>query len=172
MTERTLQKEQQPRKLSLRERLDPDNRLPSFSTDIYKTLTWDYLPGTMCEQIRYFHTNDDGDAEPFGYCDVYYEGDKNIAHFDGVEIDEDERGKGIGLAIYLDAIGRAHAKGYDFVTQDAGQSEDAKRMWEFLAEKAVARMVIPFREGPRLVNGHKKFYGEYVVDCDSSTIEE
>lgn len=109
--------------------------------------------------------------QPFGRCHVYYEPDRGIAHFDGVFIDEQERGKGIGLAIYLEAIERAHERGLAFVTQSAGQSEDAKHIWEFLAEKGVARVVKPFDEAPFLVKGRKKFYGEYVVDPVSSTID-
>lgn len=144
---------------SSREVLDPNETLPKFVIDEYDHMTW---PGIPDERIKWRFYPENEEWPPVGRCDLYVEADK--IHFDGIEIDESQRGKGMGLAIYIAAIEEAQRRGLPFVTQEAGQSEDAKRIWELLRDEGVARVEEEFVEAPELVNGRKKFYGKYVVD--------
>lgn len=148
-------------KPSCRELLDPEQTLPRFTIEAYDHLTW---PGMVNEREKWRFFPDDEQWPPIGRCDVFFEEDR--VHFDGIEIDEAYRGTGMGLAIYIAAIERAHEKGLPFVTQEAGQSEDAKRVWEYLAQKGVARVVTPFEAG-EVRNGRQKYYGHYIVDVDT-----
>ncbi|HEU0266201.1 MAG TPA: GNAT family N-acetyltransferase [Candidatus Saccharimonadaceae bacterium] len=156
---------------TVRERIDPDGTLPKLRIDTYRDDDDRVTYGMRRVRWRLLPETAEG-WPPIGHCSVVFEESDHSAHFDGVEIDVDQRGKGIGMALYVAAIDFARAEGYSFVTQRAGQSEDAKHIWEFLAEKGIARVEEEFHKYDRLVAGKKKFYGKYIIDADSSTIEE
>lgn len=68
--------------------------------------------------------------------------------------------RAFGMATYKEAIEQSLVEGYSFRTHGMTQSAGAKRVWERLTDKGVARVVEPFvpAEGD-------KFAGHYVVEA-------
>lgn len=112
---------------------DPANTLPDITIDIYSDRTWDSPP---LRRVGWRLVPSGDEWPPYGRADVILDGDRGVAHFDGIELDdgaepgsENMRRKGIGSALYLAAIKLAHSENLPFTTQTAGQSEDAVRIW-------------------------------------------
>lgn len=124
---------------TIREIVDPAHTLPSIKLEPIQVQEWEGL-------TREKMTITLG-GEAIGYCDIVLENDSqnNKAHFDGIEIDENTRGRGIGMATYMLAIERAQERGLPFETQDYDQTEYSKNVWEKLAQLGVAEVVTPFR---------------------------
>lgn len=124
---------------SVRELVDPNHTLPSVELKPIRVQKWEGLTREKMAIVA--------DGTEVGECDIVTETDLNsqIAHFDGIEIDKDERGRGIGMAAYLLAIELSHSRGLPFETQDYDQTAYSKRIWEALAEKGVAQVVEPFK---------------------------
>lgn len=146
---------------SIREILDPDDTLLQVDLVPWKTTS---CFGLLREKMDIMV----GD-NPIGTCDLVtkrppYPG--NVVHFDGVEIDEDLRGQGLGLATYIAAIEIAHSRKLPFETQDWDQKPGAVRVWDRLANAGIATVVEPFYPHP-----HKegRFLGKYVVPVPEST---
>jgi GNAT superfamily N-acetyltransferase len=142
---------------SPRELLDPYHLLPSIRLDITDTTDVGYLIREKFSIIE----ND----EAIGYGNLVSEtiGESRFAHFDGIKVEERKRGRGIGLATYLLAIEMSHSRGYDFQTQNYELTTYSKKVWERLAEKAVAESIEAFTPSPRL-NG--RFVGKYRVPVE------
>jgi len=143
---------------SVREILDPQHTLPPVQLRTEATYRWD---GLMREKMAIMLKR-----TKIGHCDAITETSPNSlkAHFDGIEIDKELRGRGIGLAAYLLAIESAHGRGLPFETQDHEQSFYARKVWEHLADAGVAEVVEPFQPSP-IHRG--RFLGKYRVPLPS-----
>lgn len=97
-------------------------------------------------------------GEVIGKCTVASNNKQKMRWFNGVEVDE--KGKGYGMAAYKTVIEKAMLDGYGFQTHDWSQTEGAKKVWERLANRGVAREVRPFVEA-----GNGKYDGHYVIDA-------
>jgi GNAT superfamily N-acetyltransferase len=137
-----------------RELFDPNHTLPEVRLDT----VFSHDAGFMIRDKLSIVTEE----ETVGNLDLVSEihDDERFAHFDGIEIDEDKRGRGIGLATYILAIERSHERGFNFQTQNWELTQYSKKVWEHLAEKAVAQVVEPFTPSPRKEG---RFIGKYVV---------
>jgi len=107
----------------------------------------------------------DGNEE-VGHGDLVSEvvGESRFAHFDGIEVEEGKRGRGIGLATYVLAIEMSHSRGFDFQPQNYELTPYSKKVWEYLAEKAVAEIVELFTPSLRFDG---RFVGKYRVPTKS-----
>lgn len=146
---------------------DPEHTLPDITIDVYNDQVWDLPP---LRRVGWRLVPSDDEWPPYGRANVILDGSRGVAHFDGIEIDdgtepdsENMRGKGIGSALYLAAIRLAHSEGFSFTTQTVGQTEDAVRIWRKLHALGIAQEVTPFEEHWELVNGRKKFKGDYRI---------
>jgi hypothetical protein len=142
---------------SPRELLDPNQSLPKVHLDITHTTDVGYLIREKFNIIE--------DEEAVGHGDLVSEvvGETRFAHFDGIEVEERKRGRGIGLATYLLAIEMSHFGGYDFQTQNYELTEHSKKVWEHLVKNAVAEVVKPFTPSPRFDG---RFVGKYRVPVE------
>ncbi len=124
---------------SIREIVDPSNTLPVVELEPIRTQEWEGLKREKFSIIA--------EDDHVGECDLIFEtGDRDQkAHFDGIEITEGKRGRGIGMATYLLAIERAHSQGLPFETQDYDQTAYSRNIWKKLARLGVAEEVQPFR---------------------------
>lgn len=93
-----------------------------------------------------------------GECTIVSDNKERTRWFNGIEVIE--KGKGYGSAAYKTVIKHAMLDGYDFRTHEWSQTEDAKRVWERLANKGVARVEQPF-----VSDGKGRFSGSYVVEA-------
>ena len=139
---------------TVQEIIDPDHTLPSVELKPVHTQEWE---GLIREKLAIM-----ADGEQVGECDIVYETHPSdlIAHFDGIEITEAKRGKGIGMASYILAIERAHERQLPFETQDYELTEHSKKIWEVLALAGVARVINPFK--PSAIRSGR-FVGKYQV---------
>ncbi len=139
---------------TIREIVDPAHTLPSVELKPIQVQEWQGLTREKMSIIS--------DGDTVGQCDIVLETDPHSykAHFDGIEIDEGKRGRGIGMATYLLAIEQAHSRGLPFETQDYDQTAFSKTIWEKLAQLGVAEVVIPFQ--PSKVR-KDRFIGKYKV---------
>ncbi|MFZ1301835.1 MAG: GNAT family N-acetyltransferase [Candidatus Microsaccharimonas sp.] len=138
----------------LRELLDPHHTLPAVRLDTVRDYDFGYL---LRDQMNIVVED-----EVIGKLDLVSEihNTERFAHFDGVEIDQSMRGRGIGLATYALAIEISHARNFDFQTQNYELTEHSKKVWERLADKGVAQVVEPFTPSPRFDD---RFVGKYRV---------
>ncbi len=140
--------------LTVRETVDPSHTLPSVELKPVRIQEWEGLTRIKMTIVA--------EGEEVGECDIVLETSSHnqVAHFDGIEINEKERGRGIGMAAYLLAIELSHGRGLPFETQDYDQTASSKRIWEALAEKGVAQVIEPFR--PSQVR-EDRFIGKFRV---------
>jgi predicted GNAT family acetyltransferase len=124
---------------TIREKVDPNHTLPHVELAPIQVQEWE---GLTREKMTITT-----DGEIVGQCDIVLETDpgSHKAHFDGIEIDDDKRGRGIGMAAYLLAIEYVHAQGLPFETQDYDQTGYSKNIWEKLAQLGVGEVVTPFQ---------------------------
>ena len=136
----------------IRQLLDPNHTLPIVRLDTIKSYNFDYL---LRDQINIV-----AEDEVVGKLDLVSEthGAERFAHFDGIEIKEESRGLGIGLATYALAIEMSHARNFDFQTQNYELTEHSKKVWENLAKKGIAQVVEPFTPSQRFEG---RFLGKY-----------
>lgn len=141
---------------SIREVLDSNRTLPDIRLDSFAAHDFGYLT-----RDRFFIL-EKGNDEPIGKCDIVGEIDNDVrfAHFDGIEIAEEKRGKGIGLATYVLAIEFSHSRGFDFETQNYELTPYSKKIWELLAEKSIAQVITPFTASTRFDD---RFVGKYRI---------
>ncbi len=124
---------------TIRDRLELTRPLPEVSFDIYQTQDWEELTREKMHII----SND----VQIGQCNLvsHLLTPRPYAHFDRVDVDENKRRQGFGLATYLLAIELSHSRGRDFETQNYAQTKHAAKIWEFLHERGIAEEIIPFR---------------------------
>jgi hypothetical protein len=141
-----------------RELLDPGHTLPRVQFETFE----DYGSEYFCirrEQARIVVNED----EIVGRLNLVSETrpDQQFAHFDGIEIfEENNRGRGIGLATYVLAIEMSHDRNLYFRTQNYELTKDSARVWRHLTERGVAQVVRPFVPSKRFPD---RFVGEYHV---------
>lgn len=135
--------------------IDPDDTLPQVDLNPTQVQEWADL-GLMRERM-----NIKVGMAIVGHCDFVTQtppfGVK--AHFDGINIDEEKRGRGIGLGAYMSAIDLAHQRGVPFESQDATQTADAVKVWQRLAAARVAIVVEEFKPAANA----NRFEGKYIV---------
>lgn len=137
----------------VREQIDPEHTLPQVelsTNNVYKR-----TGRSMQDEDILF------EGETIGFCTIATQSDywgKLSSHFEIIDIDEDKRGRGIGLATYVLAIERAHEQGMAFETDDDRQTDRAKKIWEYLVNKGVAEVIRPFQPIPHRKN---EFKGKY-----------
>ncbi len=138
----------------LRELLDPNHTLPVVRLDTIRNYDFGHL---LRDQMNIVV----GD-KPAGRLDLVSEvhATERFAHFDGIEIEESMRGRGVGLATYALAIEMSHDRNFDFQTQNYELTEHSKKIWEHLAKKGVADVVEPFVPSQRFSD---RFTGKYRV---------
>lgn len=122
----------------IREAVDPNHTLPDVELRAQQMFEWDYM--TREKMAIVFA------GSRVGKCDIVsvFEVDEPRAHFDGIDIERGVRGRGIGLAAYVLAIEMSHEKGLHFETQNWSIKPGSKRIWDILAEKGVAQVIVPF----------------------------
>lgn len=133
----------------IRELIDQNHTLPVIRLETIKSDDFGYL-------LR-DHMNIVAEDEVIGKLDLVSEtkGAERFAHFDGIEVNEELRGRGIGLAAYVLAIEVSHARYFDFQTQNYELTEHSKKVWEHLAAAGVAEVVDSFIPS-------RRFEGRYV----------
>lgn len=144
---------------SPRQIIDPRSTLPLVEFEVRR---FEEVAYTSREQISIMQR-----GERMGTCDLVYElrPHVKVAHFDGIEVRSAKRGRGIGMATYVLAIEQAHARGYDFETQDYELTEHSKKIWEKLAATGIAQVIRPFAPSPRREG---KFIGKYRIPARNS----
>lgn len=167
MTSRTTEREQ-----PVEYQLDPEGRIPTDYT-IVEAANQRWLDDKG-QTIRWVFFGAEGSGPPISCCNLNIHDDKGYVCFDGVEVLEDEyRGCGYGLAMYLEAILYAHGRNLPFRSQDHSQTEHAVRIWHKLHSLGIAREVEPFtfnRNVSTLNHDTREWYdsprytGHYVVD--------
>lgn len=137
-----------------RESLDPHRTLPQVRFDVIKSYDFGYLLRDQMSIIA--------EDEVIGKLDLVSEvlDTERFAHFDGIEIKESMRGRGLGLATYALAVEMSHARNFDFQTQNYELTEHSKKVWEHLAKKGIAQVVEPFIPSQRFEG---RFVGKYRV---------
>jgi hypothetical protein len=122
----------------IRKSVDPKHILPNVELVVRNSYEWDHLVRDQMDIVY--------NGKQVGKCNIVSETDISapFAHFDGIEIVEDMRGKGIGLAAYILAIEISHSRGLPFETQNWAQKPGAKKIWELLADRGVAEIIEPF----------------------------
>lgn len=85
------------------------------------------------------------------------------AWFNGINIDEDKRGQGFGLATYLSAIELAHDNGETFRTHDWSQTEAAAKVWGKFVDAGIAEVIEPLTLASIGQDGTKKFSGHLAI---------
>ena len=125
---------------SIRELVDPLQTLPNIELVTRQYIEWD-LDKMTRDKMDIMHN-----GETVGRCDIVSEmgASEPFAHFDGIEIDEAVRRKGVGLAAYVLAIELSHERGLHFETQNWSIRPGAKNIWELLARRGVAEIIVPF----------------------------
>lgn len=141
---------------SIREIVDPNGTLPSVVLLPYADQKSEF------SGLRRIKMTINMGEEVVGWCDIVLETSPSAykAHFDGVKIDKDKRGRGVGMATYLQAIELAHDQGLPFETQDYDQTVHAKTIWDKLAQLGVAEVITPFQPS-KIKKG--RFIGKYRV---------
>lgn len=134
--------------------IDPRGTLPEIHFEMQRSTD----EGFMTREQMFIMQR----GERMGTCDIVYEmrPRAQIAHFDGIEVRSVKRGRGIGLASYVLAIEQAHARGYDFETQNYELTQHSKKVWERLAALGVAQVIEPFVPSPRRA---ERFLGKYRI---------
>jgi hypothetical protein len=140
----------------IRRIVDPGNVLPEIDLSPQNTNKWNGVLRREDLSIR-------SGEQQIGTCTLSLHTFNGYpkAHFDGVEIREDLRGRGFGMATYLRAAEFALAHGYNFETQDYTQTAGSKKVWERLAALGVAEVIEPFR--PATGRDAGKFFGKYRI---------
>lgn len=105
---------------SHRETLDPDHNLPLVALKAISSHDFGYIKRDKLAILT--------EDEQVGEFDLVLEvhDASRFAHFDGIEINENQRGKGIVLASYILAIEMSHASEYDFETQNYELTQHSK----------------------------------------------
>ena len=146
--------------MSIRNIVDPKNTLPPVRLDITGSHT------SEVSELSFDYDNVDiySADNKVGDCNLVSErrGKSRIAHFDGIEIDQESRGRGVGLATYILAIELSYQRGYDFETQNWELTAHSKKVWEHLARVGVAEVIFPF-EPSRRHGQADRFVGRYRV---------
>lgn len=129
----------------VRELVDPAGTLPDVELSLLQAQTWTNESREKMAIVR--------DGVDIGKCTIYseiYEGDP-IAHFDGIEIDEELRGRqlGLGLSAYVLAIELSHSRGNHFETQNYELTAHSKKIWELLISRGAATVIQPFTPAER-----------------------
>lgn len=137
-----------------RELLDPNHTLPEVCLIVDKS---DDSGDLLYEEMSII-----AEDEAIGTLNLVSEihDTERIAHFDGIEINQSKRKKGLGIAAYLLAIELSHDRKFDFQTQNFELTEHSKKIWEQLAKKGIAEVVEPFVPSQRIEN---RFVGKYRV---------
>ncbi len=141
-----------------RELLDPNHTLPAVHLNTVSSHDFGFIMRDTIDVVA--------DDKSVGRLDLVSEthSDERFAHFDGIEIDENVRGRGIGLATYILAFELSHARGFNFQTQNWELTKYSKKVWEHMADKSVAQVIEPFTPSPRKEG---RFIGKYVVPLQS-----
>jgi hypothetical protein len=157
----------------LRQRIGPDHTLPDVELRVFEK---EDIPGNFArEKVEIAHH-----GTPVGWCDLITDYSGKRMHFDFVtldstdrhdsrkihEIPRSKRPKGLGLATYLVAIGTAHSRGLPFDSQNGDLSVGSNRVWEILADKAVATIVEPPKRYDR--GDTEKIKAKYRAEIPSS----
>lgn len=82
---------------------------------------------------------------------------KREAFFNEININEELRGRGFGMATYIAAIEHAHSKGETFRTHDWTQTEAAAKVWGKFIDAGIAEIVEPITYSHTEENGTVKF---------------
>lgn len=140
---------------SIRERVDPDHTLPMVALKV----SADNIPikGILITtKYDIIHL-----GQKMGWVNLTVDKKIHTAHFAGIEVNESVRGKGkgFGLSTYLEAIEMSLLEGNTFETHEWSQTAGAKRIWEILAAKGVAKEIEPF-----VPDGFGRFNGKYVIN--------
>ena len=141
----------------IKNKIDPQNTLPLVS--LVKDPTKRTGMGTLVPtDMLMFH-----EGAQIGHTTLITDKSGGAAWFNGIEIDSAFRGKGFGLATYLAAIKKTACEGFTFRTHDWSQTEGAKRIWDLLVEKGVAKVIEPF-----MPDGNGKYNGK----CEIKSLNE
>lgn len=138
----------------IRKLLDPARTLPAIGLDKVQSHDYGYL---LRERMNIV-----AEEEVVGKLDLVFEtyGAERFAHFDGIEVEEEMRGRGVGLAAYVLAIEMSHGRNFDFQTQDYELTVHSKRIWSHLATMGIAEVIDPFIPSRRLEG---RYVGKYRV---------
>lgn len=135
--------------------LDPNSTLPSVSLIADNTVQ---IGGTR----RPIRTAIVHDGVQIGQCVLVTDYINQERFFHGIEIEPDYRGSGFGLAAYKAAIVEAVREGYTFRTEDWTQTDAARKIWDILFSRGIAREVQPFMRY-QMDDGSFKNQGHYEV---------
>jgi len=126
---------------SYREILDPNNTLPVVRLDTTSSHDYGHL---LYEDMTIISEN-----TPVGRLSLASEEDAHslFAHFDGIEVVQNQRGRGVGLATYILAIELSHTRGFNFESQNS-LTEHSKKVWEHLGNSGVAQIIVPLTDSP------------------------
>jgi hypothetical protein len=141
----------------IKERVDPQKTLPQVQ--LVRDPDRQVPMGTLIPIDMFAMSGD----EKIGKATFVADKTSREAWFAGINIDENRRGNGFGLATYLAAIEKASQEGLTFRTHDWTQTEEAKHIWDILVEKGIAKVIEPF-----IADGRGKYMGR----ADIKSIDE
>ena len=108
---------------TIRESVDPLNTLPQV--ELARDPNAQEARGTLVPHHQLVMHN----GEQIGVATlVENTGRSKEAYFNGINIEEELRGQGYGLATYLAAIEHAHGKDLDFKTHNWNQTKEAAKV--------------------------------------------
>jgi hypothetical protein len=138
--------------LLIHEKVDPGKSLPKVELKYIEELT--FVKGTY--KIDKYNL-DNGDQE-VGKMSIITDAKNHISWINEVEVNDEYKGKGFGLAAHVIAIERSLKEGNNFRTHDWSHSEGSKKIWEVLEKKGVAKVIEPFKP-----DGNGKYIGHYEI---------
>jgi GNAT superfamily N-acetyltransferase len=162
----------------IRDILDPNGKIPTdYSLSFSEEYPWyNGLGSTINLQL---FSGEIGERLHIGHARLNIHTGEYVC-FDGVKVsDEEYRGRGYGLALYLEAILYAHSRGLPFRTQDWNQTKHAVKIWTLLHTLGIAREVEPFRfdhyqpdEDPETGNlvDQPRYKGVYIIDIPEPSL--
>lgn len=139
----------------IRQKIDPEKTLPNIQLQISK----ENMPNSGSLVFTKYDLINDG--QMVGKMTIDTDKFNHMSWIKQINIEEDCKGKGFGLAAHVVAIEKSLQEGNKFRTHDWSHSEGSKHIWDVLAKKGVAKIIEPFEPDD---NG--KYIGHYEVTSE------
>jgi len=118
---------------AIRDIIDPEHRLPAVQLE----------PRVGAEELGVHYITLDGQNVGIAHLRDH-SNSADDAHISWINVEQDSRKNGVGMAVYLAAIERAHERGEVFRTHHLRQTGDAAKIWQRFIDAGIAEVVEPF----------------------------
>jgi len=142
--------------ISIREKIDPQKTLPNINLQVSP----ENIPNIgSLTNTKYDLLND---GQIVGNMSINIDKINHQSWIYPIEIKNEYKSKGFGLAAHISAAEKSLKEGNDFRTHDWSHTEGSKHIWDTLVEKGIAKIIEPFKS-----DGDGKYIGHCKITLDS-----